>query len=321
MQVVVTGATGFIGRPLCAELVGRGHSVTALSRDAERARATLGPQVRSLSWGMREERREKSEDRSQKSDVEWEQAVAEADAVLNLAGEPVAARRWTPAIKESVRSSRVEATRSLVEAIEKASRKPSVLVSTSAVGYYGDRGDAEITEESGPGQDFLSETSIQWEAAAERATEFGVRVCRMRLGIVLGRGSALQKMLYPLPIPISPWKLGLGGPLGNGRQWMPWVHLDDVIGLFLWAMTTPDVRGAVNATAPNPVTNAEFSRALGRALHRPAFLPVPSFVPKLLFGEFADSVLTGQRALPTVAQRLGYRFQFPDINSALRSLI
>lgn len=307
MKVVMTGATGFLGRPMCAELVGAGHSVTVLSRNAARAQSTLGPQVKSLAWGKAEE--------------EWKQAVAEAEAVIHLAGESVAGQRWTAEFKETIRQSRVEPTRALVDAMSQAERKPSVLVSASAVGFYGDRGDEVITEESGPGKGFLPEVCQQWEQEAERASEFGVRVCQMRIGIVLGRGSALEKMLYPLPIPVSPWKLGLGGPLGNGRQYMPWVHQDDVIAMFLWAMTAPEVRGAINTTAPNPVTNAEFSRALGRALHRPAILPVPAFALRLILGEFAGSVLTGQKALPTVAQRLGYRFRFSDIDAALRSLL
>lgn len=308
MKVVVTGATGFIGRPICADLVKGGHRVTALSRDAGRARSILGHEIQSLEWG------------AGKSD-EWKQAVSEAEAIIHLAGESVAGQTWTPQFKEKIRTSRVEPTRALFEVIAASAQKPSVLVSASAVGFYGDRKDETITEESKPGKGFLPEACQQWEQEVERASEFGVRVCRMRIGIVLGKGGALEKMLHPLPLPLSPWKLGLGGPLGNGKQWMPWIHLDDVVGLFLWAATTSEVKGAVNTTAPNPVTNAEFSHALGRALHRPSALPVPAFALKLLLGEFADTVLTGQKALPTVAQRLGYRFRYTDIDAAVKAAL
>jgi uncharacterized protein (TIGR01777 family) len=308
MQVVVTGATGFIGRPLCAALTGGGHRVTALSRSADHARAALGPQVESLAWGGG-------------AGGEWKQAVRAADAVIHLAGEPIAGGRWTPASKERFRASRVETTRRLVDAIREGDRRPETLVSTSAVGYYGDCRDETITEESPPGDDFLAETCRRWEAEAQRAEEVGVRVVRMRIGIALGAGGALEKMLYPLPLPISPWKLGLGGPLGSGRQWIPWIHLDDVVGLYLWAVTNPQAAGAVNVTAPRPVTNAAFARALARVLGRPALLPVPGFALRLLLGELAEYLLGGQRALPTVAQRSGYTFRYAELDSALRALL
>jgi uncharacterized protein (TIGR01777 family) len=203
-----------------------------------------------------------------------------------------------------------------------AERRPGALISASAVGYYGDQGDETITEESPPGKDFLAELCQQWEAEVQKAEELGVRVARLRLGIVLGGAGALERMLYPFPsLPFSPWKLGLGGPLGSGKQWFPWIHIADTVGMFFWAAMTPQVQGAVNATAPNPVTNAEFSRALGRALHRPAVLPLPGFMLKALVGEFADTLLGGQKALPTVAEKLGYTFQFTDIDAALRSLL
>jgi uncharacterized protein (TIGR01777 family) len=308
MRVVVTGATGFIGKPLCAALTGGGHSVTVLSRSAEHARATFGPQVESLAWG-------------EGASGEWRRAVGEAGVVIHLAGEPIAGGRWTPEVKEKFRSSRVETTRRLVDAIREGGRKPDALVSASAVGYYGDRKDETITEDSPPGSDFLAGVCAQWEAEARRAEEAGVRVARMRIGIALGEGGALEKMLYPLPFPISPWKLGLGGPLGSGRQWIPWIHLDDVVGLCLLAATNPQVTGAVNVTAPHPVTNAEFARAIGRALGRPAVLPVPGFALRVILGEFAAYLLGGQRALPTVAQRSGYAFRYAEIDTALHSLL
>ncbi|HZP84176.1 MAG TPA: TIGR01777 family oxidoreductase [Chthonomonadaceae bacterium] len=309
MKIVVTGATGFIGRPLCMAFLEADHAVTVLSRDANKARGKLGIKVRSLTWGA---------DASE----EWKQAVAEADVVVHLAGEGVGARRWTPEFKETLRASRVETTRALVEAMRGSKNQPGALISASAVGYYGDRGDETLTEESPPGSDFLAELGTAWEAEAQKAEAFGARVARMRLGIVLGGGGALERMLYPFPaLPFSPWKLGLGGPLGSGRQWMSWVHLADAVGMFFWAATNARVQGAVNVTAPNPVTNAEFSRALGRALHRPAWLPLPGFALKAIVGEFAETLLGGQKALPTVAQKLGYAFQFSDIDTALRSVL
>ncbi len=306
MDIVVTGATGFIGRPLCAELVGAGHRVTALARDADRARALLGSNVMVAAWPG--------------ADNGWRQVVIKADAVIHLAGESVAGQRWTPEFKAKIRSSRIEPTRALVDALQQAPR-PAALISASAVGYYGDRGDEVVTEASSPGTGFLPEVCVAWEAEALKAREAGARVALMRTGIVLGKGGALDKMLHPLPLPINPWKLGLGGPIGSGKQWLPWIHLDDVVALYLWAATTPQLAGPCNVTAPNPVTSAEFARAIGRALHRPAALPVPALALKLGLGEFADSLLTGQKVIPTVPQRLGYRFRFPDLDAALASLL
>lgn len=307
MQIVVTGATGFIGRPLCRQLCSRDHSVTALSRDPERARQTLGERVRSLAWSENE--------------TGWQEAVQNADAVIHLAGEPIAGRRWTDAYRERIRASRVETTRRLAQAITSAPQPPRTLLSASAVGYYGDTGDRSVTEKDPPGTDFLARVCQQWEAAATAATTAGVRVALLRIGIVLGPGAALQKMLYPLPLPVSPWKLGLGGPLGNGRQWMPWIHLDDVIGLFVWALEQPRAEGAINLTAPDPVRNRDFARALGQILGRPALLPVPAFALKALVGDFASFLLSGQRVLPAAALQGGYRFRYPTLDEALRQAV
>jgi uncharacterized protein (TIGR01777 family) len=308
MQIVITGATGFVGKPLTAQFLQAGHHVTALSRDAARARSALGNAVHSVVWGSR-------------SADEWKEAVTGADVVVHLAGESVAGQRWTPEFKERIRSSRVDTTRALVDAIAASDRRPDVFICASAVGYYGDRGNETITEASAPGKGFLPEVCCQWEAEAQRAAELGLREARMRIGLVLGEGGALEKMLYPLPLPISPWKVGMGGPMGNGQQWMPWIHLDDVVGLFFWAATNPAVQGAVNVTAPNPVTNVEFARALGRVLGRPAFVPVPGLALRMMLGEFADAILGGQKALPAVAQRLGYVFRYPDLEATLRALL
>jgi hypothetical protein len=302
MKLIVTGATGFIGVPLCRALREAGHEVVALSRRAAEARARLGEGVRVAEWDGR-------------SQGEWEREVDGAGGVVNLAGESVAAKAWTPAQKEKLRASRVDATTVLVSAMERAASRPAVLVNASASGYYGSRGDEILTEESPPGSDFLAGLTVAWEEAATRAEPLGVRVVRIRTGVVLGEGGgALAKM-------VPPFRMFAGGPLGNGRQWFPWIHLDDEVGLMLWALTNDAVSGAVNATAPNPVTMAEFARALGRALGRPSWAPVPAIVLRCLMGEMADIVLTSQRVLPTVAERLGYRFRYTEVEAALRSIL
>ena len=308
MRIMVTGATGFVGKPLCERLLAEGHSVVALTRDAPRAQSVLGPRVTCLVWGS-------------ENDAEWRQALGGVDGIVNLAGESVGAARWTEDYKRKIYDSRILNTRALVEAMRPHTTRPRVLVCASAVGYYGDRKDETLTEESLPGTDFLAKTCRDWEAEACQATELGVRVSRMRIGIVLGKGGALEKMLYPLPLPISPLKLGLGGPLGSGQQWFPWIHLEDVVGLFVWAVTTDAIQGAFNATAPNPVTNAEFVHTLGRILHRPAVAPVPGFVLKLALGEFAEALLGGQRAFPTAAQKAGYRFRYENPEETLNTLM
>lgn len=309
MEIVVTGATGLVGRPLCSELIGMGHRVTALSRDPDRAGGLLGPDVVQMAWGKG-------------AGDAWKRAVAEAGTVVHLAGEPVAGQRWTPEYKEKIRRSRVETTRSLVDAMRDGTTETArALVCASAVGYYGDRGDTPVTEEDRPGTGFLPDVCVEWEQEAGRAREWGARVAQMRIGIVLtGDGGALDKMLHPFPL-FNPWKLGLGGAMGSGKQWTPWIHLDDVIGLFAWAVSESRLDSPCNVTAPNPVTNAEFARTLGRVLHRPALFPVPGFGLKALVGEFADSLLTGQKALPATALRLGYRFRFTDLDTALKSIL
>ena len=308
MKIVVTGATGFVGKPLCARLLQSGHQVTALSRDAARAQAALGAQVTSLAW----------KGSGGNEDDKWKQAIAGAEVVIHLAGESVSGQKWTPEFKAKIRDSRVETTRAIVEAMREGGRSGQALICASAVGYYGDRRDEELTEEAPPGSDFLAEVCSAWEAEAQKAEGGGARVCRMRIGLVLGAGGALERMLRPIPgLPFNPYKLGLGGPIGSGRQWMPWIHLDDVIGLFAWAATNPAVSGAVNVTAPNPVRNRELAQTIGRILHRPAVLPVPGFALKIVLGEFAGALLGGQRALPALAERLGYAFRYAEIHDAL----
>ncbi len=301
MQIVVAGATGFIGRPLCAALADAGHRVTALARDPAKASGRFPAGTQILAWDM-------------KKPDEWQRAVGESEAVVNLAGESVAAQRWTPAFKQRLIRSRIETTRALVEAIRAAERPGICLVNASAVGYYGDRGDAVVTEQTPPANTFLGQLSVDWEGEARQAEKAGARVVLLRIGIVLGEGGgALEKM-------VTPFKLFVGGPLGNGRQWFPWIHRDDVVGMTVWALENPQVRGPLNVTAPNPVTMREFARALGRVLHRPAFVPAPGFALRLLLGEFAGSLLTGQKAIPEAAQRLGYAWKYPDLEAALRTI-
>jgi len=296
MRVAVTGATGLIGRRLAAALRERGDEVIVLSRATSN---TGGAQV-----------------------VQWDPAVGPApglsgvDAVVHLAGEPVA-QRWTAAAKERIRRSRVLGTANLVAGIAAATPRPGVLVSTSASGFYGDRGDSQVDESAPPGprDDFLASVCIDWEDAAEQAVELGVRVAIVRNGVVLDReGGALAKML-------PAFKLGLGGPIAGGRQYMPWIALDDVVGIYLAALDGGAWSGAVNACAPSPATNAQFTKALGRALHRPAFAPLPAFALRLLFGEMASVLLASQRALPARTLELGYQFRWGELERALAALL
>jgi uncharacterized protein len=305
MKVAITGATGLIGRRLMAALARQGDEVVALAR---RPDAGLGVETR--QWDP----------------VARPAPVSGADAVVHLAGEPVS-QRWSGPAKERIRTSRTVGTANLVAGLEAADPKPAVLVSTSAAGYYGDRG-TELLEESsppGPIDDFLVSVCLEWERAAERAASFGVRVVTIRNGIVLDKsGGALKQMLLP-------FKAFVGGPVGGGRQYMPWIALDDVVGLYLAALSGAAAAGApapgegwsgaVNAAAPNGATNAEFSHALGRVLGRPSVLPVPGAAVKLIFGEMASLVLGGQRMVPAKALGLGYEFRYPELDGALRAAL
>jgi uncharacterized protein (TIGR01777 family) len=234
--------------------------------------------------------------------------------VVNLAGEPIAGKRWSKEQKEKLRSSRIDATRAIVRAIAKANAKPKVLLNASAVGYYGAHGEETVTESTPAGSDFLSRLCADWEAEALKAEAQGVRVCRIRTGIVLGKGQgALAKM-------VPPFKMFVGGPLGSGQQYMPWIHIEDEIGLLLFLIENESARGPFNATAPNPVTMEEFARALGEVLDRPSWVSVPPSALALLTGEMADMLLTGQRAVPDAATKLGYTFKYSNIGAALQSL-
>jgi len=245
----------------------------------------------------------------------WALELDGAAAVVNLAGESIAAHRWTAAHKQRVLDSRLNATRSIVSAIRGATHPPSVLVNGSAVGYYGSRGDDIVTEETPAGSDFLAKVCVQWEADAMRAASDRTRVVCVRTGLPLGRdGGALPPLLPPF------W-FGVGGPIGGGRQYWPWIHRADWVALVRWAIHTPAVTGPINATGPTPATNAEFARALGRAMHRPAFMPAPAFAMRILLGEMADAlVLSGQRAVPAKAERLGFGFRYETVRDALSAL-
>jgi uncharacterized protein (TIGR01777 family) len=299
--VVVTGATGLIGGAVVRALTARGDAVVALARDPQRAREQLGPDTRVLAWP----------DAAAPPPVE---ALGGADAVVHLLGEPIA-QRWSEEVKRRIRDSRVLGTRSLVAAIEAADPRPRVLVSQSATGYYGARGDERLDEGSAPGEDFLAAVVRDWETEAGAAAGLGLRVAVTRTGVVLAAsGGALAKML-------PPFKAGIGGPVAGGRQYLPWVHLSDVAGAILHCLDDEAASGPLNVTAPEPATNADFSRALGRVLHRPALAPVPGVALKLLYGEMAMIVLTGQRAVPRRLLEQGYEFRRPALEPALRDVL
>lgn len=281
MDVAITGASGLIGKRLRERLAEAGDAAHPISRAA--------------------------------SDATLAQILASAGAVVNLAGEPIA-QRWNEAVKKRIYDSRVEGTRRLVNVMSSQPQRPSVLVSASAIGYYGSRGDQVLTETSSPGSDFLANLVVKWEEAAQTAESLGIRVVRLRFGMVLGKGGALARLL-------PPFRWCVGGRLGSGRQWMSWIHIDDAVNLILFALNYAVIRGPVNATSPHPVTNDEFTSRLAIALHRPAFLPVPEFGLKLLFGEMAEVLLASQRVLPTVAKSAGFSFQYPDLHTALENLL
>jgi uncharacterized protein len=297
MRTLVTGATGLIGRALISRL----ESAVVLTRDPEHAKRKL-PTVESHAW-------------SPEAGLPPAVALSGVDVVFNLAGEPVAQGRWTVDKKRRIRDSRVLGARNLVAGLAALENRPRVLVSASAVGYYGDRGDAEITETSPAGRGFLADVCAEWEREALAAENFGTRVVCVRIGIVLAQGGgALAKML-------TAFRLGAGGQLGDGRQWMPWVHLDDVVGILLHASQDTRIRGAMNAVGPRPVTNVEFTRALARAVHRPAFLTVPKVALRLAFGEMGEILTDSQRVFPKVAEQTGYAFQYADLGLALKAAL
>jgi hypothetical protein len=301
MRVLVTGATGFLGSNVSDALLARGDEVVGLTRDPERARRA-NPSVTWHGWNPVLERPPAS-------------AVDGVDGAINLIGESLD-QRWTDEAKKRIRESRERATKNLVDAISAAPERPGVLVSQSAVGYYGDRGDSIVDESTGSGSMFDAQVCVAWEAAARAAEEIGVRVVVMRTGLVLDPGGGLLKQLLP------PFRLGAGGPIAGGHQYMPWIHVEDEVRLFLWALDTAEASGTYNSTAPNPVTNREFSKALGDVLNRPAVVPIPKLAMKVRFGEELGEVVTGgQRAVPRRAIDAGFEFAHPDLVPALHDLL
>jgi uncharacterized protein len=278
MRIAVTGATGFIGRRLTASLGADGIGSRAVPR------GTPGAELEG------------------------------ADAVVHLAGEPVA-QRWTPEAKRRIRDSRVQGTGLLVEALAALPRRPEVLVAASAVGYYGSRGDEILSEGAAPGKGFLPEVCVEWEKAADAASALGIRVVKVRIGMVLGSGGGALAQMLP------PFRMGVGGPLAGGQQWMSWIHIEDLVRLIRFAVETPALRGALNGTSPNPVRNADFTQKLARAVHRPAFFPVPKFALELLYGEMSEVLLGSQRVVPRLAEDAGFGFRYPEAEAALRQIL
>jgi uncharacterized protein (TIGR01777 family) len=297
MKIAVAGGSGFIGQPLVTRLRAAGHDVAVLTRDPSRVRAGRGVQWNPPAQGA------------------WTTEVADADVVINLAGENVGDGRWTEARKRKLIASRLDATNAIVQALKTTPEKARTLISASATGYYGLLGDETVDENGHAGSGFLADLTVQWEKAA-RAAEAVARVVVVRFGVVLGGGGgALGKMLLP-------FKLGAGGPIGSGRQWMSWIDREDAIRIVEWAIAEPTARGVYNATAPEPVRNREFARELGKALHRPAFMPAPGFALKLVFGQMAEEVLLGgQRVTPARVLAEGFEFHYPTLGASLKSVL
>jgi uncharacterized protein (TIGR01777 family) len=304
MKVAVTGATGFVGSRLIERLQADGHQAIALVRNRERAArlfpAATNPHLELVDYSP--------------SANNWKSSLSGCDGVVNLAGEPIAEKRWTADQKQVILNSRRLGTQRLVEAIAQANPKPAVLVSASAIGYYGTSETARFDETSPVGTDFLAQVCQAWEAEAQAVTSAGVRLVLLRIGIVLGNGGALAKML-------PPFKLFAGGPIGSGNQWFSWIHRDDLVSLILYALTQPSLEGVLNATAPTPVRMGELSNMLGQVLNRPSWLPVPAFALEALLGDGAKVVLEGQQVLPTRTQASGFQYQYPTLKPALTEIL
>ena len=300
-NVLVTGGTGFIGTRVCAALHQQGDTVRVLSRDPTRAQTKLQWAREFYGWTPETEKLPS-------------EATSDVNAVVHLAGETIAGR-WNAEKKRRIRDSRVLSTRNLVSSFETVDTKPDVLVCASAIGYYGDSGDEHFTEVSPAGTDFLAEVCEEWEAEAQKALAFGIRVVMVRIGLVLGLGGGLLAQV------LLPFKMGVGGILGSGQQWMSWVHVDDVVGIVLHALENGEISGPLNATAPVPVRNTEFTKTLGSVLRRPTLFPVPTFGLRLMMGEFADFVLLSQNVLPEKTEVSGYEFRYRTLEPALRDLL
>ena len=302
MNIVVSGGTGFVGRALCTALFHGGHRVSILTRNAGQDFHWPGMNANPVSWNGQDT-------------GPWEQVLEETDAVINLAGAPIADAPWTDVRKQLITDSRVLTTRLLVRTLSRCSSKPGTFISASGIGFYGASDDRRLDEGTARGQGFLADLCLAWEAEALRAAEFGTRVVLLRTGMVLERdGGALPKMLLP-------FRLFAGGPIMPGNQWISWIHRRDHIGLIQWALTMPTVSGPLNAVAPQPVTMKIFCEALGRVLHRPSWLPIPQFALNILLGELGTLMTTGQRVIPTKAMAGGYTFQYPTLQPALQAIL
>ncbi|WP_447977409.1 TIGR01777 family oxidoreductase [Candidatus Nitrospira bockiana] len=302
MHLVIAGGSGFIGRALCRTLIDSGHRVTVLSRDPQRAQAALPVGTAVVGWDGR-------------TLAVWHRRLDDADAIINLSGEPVADKRWTTRRKQALRDSRIGTTRLLVQALSQIHRRPMTLIVASGVGYYGPRNSTPLTEDSPPGSDFLARLSYDAEQEAKQAERHGVRVVLFRIGIVLGsEGGALPRLVLP-------FRFFLGGPVAPGTQWMSWIHREDLVGLLQWVLGHPSLHGPVNAVAPESVTMRAFSATVGRVLGRPSWLPVPELVLRVALGELATLLTTGQRVQPQVALRLGYHFRYPHLTEALQDIL
>lgn len=302
MKFVITGGTGFIGSYLLQTLSSLPHRIVLLTRSHSRSLQMNNAEVRYVSWNPY-------------AAGDWMEEINDADVVINLVGKNVVEQRWNEKTKQEIYDSRIIPTKLIVDAIQRARSKPSLLISASAVGYYGDRDNEVITEESLGGNDYLAYVVREWEGAAYLAEQFGVRVATPRTGLVLAKnGGMIAKMLLP-------FRLFAGGPIGNGKQFLPWIHIDDVVRGFLYPVEEVNFRGIYNLVSPNPVAMKEFARSFGSALHRPSWIPVPPFVLTALFGEGGKVILSGQRALPEKLLSAGYQFLFPDLKTALQNIV
>ena len=301
IKILVAGGTGFIGRNLLTKLQEEGHSIVVLTRDKERALKKLNTNIEAVQW----------DDSLLLYPVK---ELENVEAVINLAGASIAGGRWTKKRKELILSSRIKTTKAIVEAISNEVLKPKVFINASAIGYYGPQADKELTEKDSPGNDFLARVSKAWEEEAKKAENLGVRVAVVRIGLVLGQGGALKQMLLP-------YKLFLGGSIGTGKQWMSWIHVTDLVGIFNYLLKSESLSGAVNGTAPNPVQMKEMSKHIGQVLKSPAWLTVPSFALRLALGDMSDMLLFGQKVLPNKLAESGYQFRFPEIDGALKDIL
>lgn len=305
MRVAITGATGFVGSRLVERLTEEGHSVLVFSRNAVRARQTFPstqfPNLEVVEYSPLES-------------GDWQQRIAGCDGVVNLAGAPIAENRWTPERKKEILESRKIGTQKIVEAIGRAEPKPSVLVNSSAIGYYGTSETKTFDETNPPGDDFLAQVCQVWEAEAEKVKEVDTRLVILRTGIVLGMGGALAKMLLP-------FRLYAGGPLGSGRQWFSWIHREDLVNLIIKALTQPEMEGVFNATAPHPVRMSELCQTLGEVMNRPSWLPVPDFALEMLLGDAAQVILKGQQVLPKRTQASGFEYQYSTVRQAVEDVL